>query len=156
MRINPSLATFSARSPIFSRSLQIRSAPMMSRRSTSHRLAPRDGDDRLLLDLALQRVDAVVGGDDRLRERDVALHDRLDGLPDLRLVETAHLADLEREGLQIGVECPSGMFDHGNPHHLRQECFASINRASQGMKFLRRRPLNPVDIIILSHESQLE
>jgi hypothetical protein len=53
-----------------------------------------------------------MGGDDRLREIDVPLHDRLDGLPDLRLVEPAHLDDLERKGLQIGVECPSGVFDH--------------------------------------------
>jgi hypothetical protein len=53
-----------------------------------------------------------VGGDDGFRECDVPRHERLDGLPDLRLVEPAHLGDLERKGLQIGVECPSGMLDH--------------------------------------------
>jgi hypothetical protein len=97
-----------------------------------HRLAPRNGDDRLLLDLALQRVHAVMGGDDRLREIDVPLHDRLDGLPDLRLVEPAHLDDLERKGLQIGVECPSGqspspqtgVFCLDNQSLARHEIFA--------------------------------
>ena len=36
-----------------------------------HRLAQRDRQDRLLLDLALQRVEPRVGGDDLLRERGV-------------------------------------------------------------------------------------
>ena len=38
-----------------------------------HRLAPGDGEDRLLLDLALQRVEARVGGDDLMGERGVGL-----------------------------------------------------------------------------------
>ena len=51
-----------------SRSAAMRIAAMISRRSMRHRLALGDGEDRLLLDLALQRVDLVVAGDD-LRRR---------------------------------------------------------------------------------------
>ena len=37
-----------------------------------HRLAPRDGEDRLFLDLALQRVDGGIGRDHALGELGVA------------------------------------------------------------------------------------
>jgi len=48
-----------------------------------HRLAPRDGEDGLFLDLALEGVDLGVIGDDTLGERDVVLVQRLEGVPDL-------------------------------------------------------------------------
>ena len=69
-----------------------------------HRLAPRDGEDRLLLDLALQRVDLGVGRGDALRQRAVALGQRVDRIGDLLLGQAAHLGDHAGEILQVGVE----------------------------------------------------
>ena len=59
---------------------------------------------RLFLDLALQGVDIGVGLRDALRERAVALGQRIDRIGDLLFGEAAHLGDHAREILQIGVE----------------------------------------------------
>ena len=61
-----------------------------------HRLAPGDGQDGLLLDLALQDVEARVGGDHRLGQRAVAPHQRRDGLDEHLLGDAAHLGDALR------------------------------------------------------------
>ena len=69
-----------------------------------HRLAPRDGEDRALLDLALQRVDRRIERDDALGEPAVAPGERIDRLGDLLLGEAAHLGDHAGEVLQVDVE----------------------------------------------------
>ena len=50
-----------------------------------HRLPAGDGQDRFFLDLVLHRVDGRIGGDDVLRQIDVALHERADGVGNLPL-----------------------------------------------------------------------
>jgi hypothetical protein len=45
-----------------------------------HGLAAGNGEDRFFLDFALKIVDRVVGGDDALGERGVALDERINGL----------------------------------------------------------------------------
>ena len=69
-----------------------------------HRLAARNGEDHLFLDLALKRIDLRVAGDHLLGEQRVAPIERVDGVADLLLGEAAHLGDHAREILQIGVE----------------------------------------------------
>ena len=69
-----------------------------------HRLAARDGEDRALLDLALQRVDGRVERDDALGELGVAPRQRVDRVGDLLFGEPAHLGDHAGEILQIDVE----------------------------------------------------
>ena len=76
-----------------------------------HRLPPRDGEDGLLLDFALHRVDRGIGGDHPLAEFDVAIDQGADGIGDLPLREPAHLGDFAGDLLQIGVECLGGMVD---------------------------------------------
>ena len=75
-----------------------------------HRLAPRDGQHRALLDHALQIVDFGVGGDDALAERDVAADQRIDGFDDHAFGKTAHLGDQPGQFLQIAVERLGGVF----------------------------------------------
>ena len=69
-----------------------------------HRLTAGDREHRLFLDLALQRVDIGVGRGDPLRQRGVALCQRIDRVRDLLLGEAAHFGDHAREILQVGVE----------------------------------------------------
>ena len=78
-----------------------------------HRLPPRDRQDRLFLDLMLHRVDGRIGGDDVLGEIGVALHQRPDGIRDLPFGQAAHLGDLARDLLQIGVERLGGVVHPG-------------------------------------------
>ena len=75
-----------------------------------HRLAPRDCQDRALLDQALQVVDLGVGCNHALAERDVAANQRVDGIGDHALGEAAHLRDQPGQFLQIAVERLGGMF----------------------------------------------
>ena len=77
-----------------------------------HRLPARDGEDRLFLDLALQRVDLGVVGDNALGEREVALVERLERVDDEPLGQPAHLDHDPREILQVGVEGLHRMFRH--------------------------------------------
>ncbi len=69
-----------------------------------HRLPPRNGQDRLFLDLMLHCVDGRIGGDHPLRHVHVAFHQRVDGVGDLPFRESAHLSDLAGDILQIAVE----------------------------------------------------
>ena len=79
-----------------------------------HRLAPRDGQHRALLDHALQAVDLDIGGDDALAERDIAADQRIDGFGDHALDKATHLGDQPGQFLQIAVEGLGGMFgSHG-------------------------------------------
>ena len=57
------------------------------------RLAPGDGQDGVLLDLALEHVEARVGGDHRLGQRRVAAHERRDRIDEHLLGDAAHLGD---------------------------------------------------------------
>ena len=77
-----------------------------------HRLAARDGQDRALLDLALQGVDRGVGRDHALGALGVALGERIDGIRDLLLGQAAHLGDHAGEILQVDVEGLGGVFVH--------------------------------------------
>ena len=69
-----------------------------------HRLAPGDGEDRLLFDLALQEVDLGVLGDDALGQVRIVPVERIDRVADLMLRKAAHLGDHARQFLEIGVE----------------------------------------------------
>ncbi len=80
-----------------------------------HRLAPCDGEDRLLLDLALQRVGGDVRRHHPLRQGGVALDQRVDRVGDLLLGEAAHLGDFARQLLQVGVERLGSVFGHHEP-----------------------------------------
>ena len=67
------------------------------------RLAPRDGQDRVLLDLPLEHVEAGVGGDHRLRQRRVAAHERSDRIDEHLLGDAAHLGDAAAQVLQLEI-----------------------------------------------------
>ena len=75
-----------------------------------HRLAPRDGQDRALLDHALQAVDFDIGGHHALAERHVAADQRIDGFDDHAFGKAAHLGDQPGQFLQIAVERLGGVF----------------------------------------------
>ncbi len=92
-----------------------------------HRLAPRDGEDRLLLDLALQEVDLGVLGDDALGQVGIVPVQRIDGVADLALRQTAHLGDHARQFLEIGVERLVGVL--GQYHLLASAALASAEAA---------------------------
>ena len=77
-----------------------------------HRLAARDGQDRLLLDLALQRVEPRVGGDDLVGERRVGLAQRVHRVDHHLLGDAAHLGDPPLEGVEFLVVGPYGVIDH--------------------------------------------
>ena len=77
-----------------------------------HRLAARDGQHGLLLDLALQRVDrARRRAMTRCASVGVAVGERVDRIGDLLFGKPAHLGDHAREILQIGVEGLDGVSD---------------------------------------------
>ena len=78
-----------------------------------HRLTPRDGEDRLLLDLALQRVEARVGGDDLIGERGVGLAQRVHRVDHHLLGDAAHLGDPPLESVEFLVVRSDGVIDHG-------------------------------------------
>ena len=78
-----------------------------------HRLAPGDGENRLLLDLALQRVEARVGGDDLVGQRHVGLAQRVHRVDHHLLGDAAHFGDPPLEGVEILVVRSDGVIDHG-------------------------------------------
>ena len=84
-----------------------------------HRLAARDGEHRLVLDLALQGVDAGVALDHAPGALDVALGERRDRVGDLLLGKAAHLRDHAGEFLQVDVEGLGGVFVHHGGHPWR-------------------------------------
>ncbi len=93
-----------------------------------HRLAARDGQDRLFLDLALQRIDQGVGRDHLLGKLGVALDQRIDRLRDLLFGEPAHFGDVAREVLQVGVKRLHGMFGHQSHPRLSSDCLIRTGR----------------------------
>ena len=79
----------------------------------THRLAARDGEDRALLDIALQRIDGRIERNDALRELGVPPRQRLDRLGDLPLRHAAHFGDHAGNVLQVGIERLDGVFHDG-------------------------------------------
>ena len=78
-----------------------------------HRLAARDGENRTLLDLALERIDGRIERDDALGKPAVALGERIDRVGDLLFGKPAHLGHHAGQVLQIDVEGFRGvMFSH--------------------------------------------
>ncbi len=106
------LAMFLARSPIRSRSLDTRIAATISRRSTAI------GWRRAMVRIAFSSISrcrlsmARSERDHALRQRGVALGERVDRVGDLLLGEAAHLGDHAGELLQIGVESLGGVVGH--------------------------------------------
>ena len=95
-----------------SRSFDTRNAPTISRRSTAI------GWRRAMVRIArssISRCSASIVGSSRhdaLRQRGVALGERIDRLGDLLFGEPAHLGDHAGEILQVAVEGLRGVFDH--------------------------------------------
>ena len=77
-----------------------------------HRLASGDGENRLVLDLALQRVDGGVASHDALCQIEVPPGERRDRIRDQFFGEPAHFGDLLRQLLQVGVERLGSVFVH--------------------------------------------
>ncbi len=75
-----------------------------------HRLAAGDGQHRALLDDMLQPVDLEVGRDDAPGQRDVAAHQRIDGIGDHAFGKPAHLGNQAGQFLQVAVERLCGVF----------------------------------------------
>ena len=78
----------------------------------AHGLASRDGEDGLILDLALQGVETRVGGDHLLRQRHVGIGERVHRLDHHLLGDAAHLGDAALEGTEFLVVGPYGVVDH--------------------------------------------
>ncbi len=74
-----------------------------------HRLAPRDGQHRALLDHMLQVVDFGIGSHHALAQRDIAADQRIDGIDDHAFGQAAHLGDQPSQFLKIAVERLGGM-----------------------------------------------
>ena len=79
-----------------SRSPEMRIAATISRRSMRHRLAPGDGQDGLLLDLALQGVEPPSAAITGWARAHVAPDERVDGVDQHLLGDAAHLRDRRR------------------------------------------------------------
>ena len=77
-----------------------------------HRLAARDRQDRLLLDLALQHVESRIGRDDLMGERRVGGGERIHGVDHHFLGDAAHLGDSTLEQVEILVVGSDGMLIH--------------------------------------------
>ena len=101
---------FLARSPIRSRSLADPQRTNDVAQVDCHRLAAGDGQHGLVLDLALQSIDAGISRDDALGAVAIASCKRGDGVRDLLLGKTAHLRDHAGDLLQVGVEGLGGVF----------------------------------------------
>jgi hypothetical protein len=95
-----------------------------------HRLAPRNGEDRFFFDLALQEVDLGVLRDDGLGQDRVVAVERIDGVADLALGETAHFGDHARQLLEIGVERLMRVL---RQHHLLSRSCLSLIGASSSL-----------------------
>ena len=78
-----------------------------------HRLAAGDGHHREILDFALQRVEAGIGGDDLMRKDGVGVGQRVDGFAHHLLGDAAHFGDQALERIELPVIGFDGMFDHG-------------------------------------------
>ena len=70
-------------------------------------------EHREILDLALQRVEAHVGGDDLMGEHRVRVGERVHGVDHHFLGDAAHLGDAALERVELLVVGLDGMIDHG-------------------------------------------
>ena len=77
-----------------------------------HRLAARDRQDRLLLDLALQHVEPRIRRYDLMGERGVGGGERIHGVDHHFLGEAAHLRDAPLEQVEVLVVGSDGMLVH--------------------------------------------
>ncbi|MDT4869035.1 hypothetical protein FQZ97_1040420 [compost metagenome] len=96
--------------------LQVRGqlhGPQRPAQVAGDRLAQGDQADRLLLDIAVQGVQAVVALDHRLCQGHVAPGDGFDGVRHLRLGQTAHADDLGRQLVQLVAVSLDRMLVHG-------------------------------------------
>ena len=69
----------------------------------------------MLLDLALQRVEARIGGDDLLGEHRVGVGERVHRVDHHLLGDAAHFGDAALERVEFRVVGLDGMIDHGLP-----------------------------------------
>ena len=81
-----------------------------------HRLPARDRQHRLLLDLALQRIDRGIERDRALGTLGIAPGQRLDRIGNLLLGQTAHFRDHASDVLQIDIEGLGSMLAHRDCH----------------------------------------
>ena len=94
----------------------MRMAPITSRRSSGHRLALGDEQDRLVVDLALRLVEELVVGDDLARQAGIGIDQRQHRLVDHALRMPAHRRKTVAEIFQLlvigmddmGVHCGHG------------------------------------------------
>ena len=93
-----------------------------------HRLAARDGEDRALLDLALQRVEPRVGGDDAMRELGVEIGERVHRVGQHFFGDAAHLGDAAAEDLEVLVVGSDDMFGHDLVPHARRVALSRSGR----------------------------
>ena len=90
-------------------------APMISRKSIRHRLPARDRQRRLLLDLALQRVEPRIGLHHLMGKHGVAGGQRVDRVDHHFLGHAAHLGDPPLEQVEIlVVGSDSVLIRHGD------------------------------------------
>ncbi len=85
-----------------------------------HRLPARDGEHGLVLDLALQRIDAGIDRHHAPGTLAVALGQRIDGIRDLLLGEAAHLRHHAGNFLQIDIEGLGRVLIHHCSHPRRR------------------------------------
>ena len=77
-----------------------------------HGLTPSDSENGLLLQVALEQVDAAVAGDCRLGELRIATFQRIEALRQQPFRQPPHLRDLPVELLQLLVEGLDGVLLH--------------------------------------------
>ena len=77
-----------------------------------HRLAARDRQDRLFLDLALQGIETRVGRNDLMGERRIGGRERIHGVDHHFLGDAAHLGDSTLEQIEVLVVGSDGMLVH--------------------------------------------
>jgi phosphate transport system protein len=77
-----------------------------------HGLSSGDGEDCLLLDLALQGVEPEVRCDHLLRERSVGIRERIHGVDDHFFGDPAHLDDAPCQRVEFLVVGFDGVVDH--------------------------------------------
>ncbi len=77
-----------------------------------HRLTAGDGEDRVFLDLALQRIEPLVARDDGVGEGGVGIGERVHGVDHHFLGDAAHLGDAALEGFELLVVGFQGVVGH--------------------------------------------
>lgn len=77
-----------------------------------HRLAPRDGQDRLFLDVALQKVEARIALDGRLGEPGVETDQRIHGVGQHFFGYATHFRDFPAEDFEFLVVSLDDVIGH--------------------------------------------